>query len=55
MGTAEPQVATSAASSPEAQMIDGFQLVIEALKLNRPALLVARLKPTMAPRASGSQ
>ncbi|HYL90180.1 MAG TPA: oxalyl-CoA decarboxylase [Burkholderiales bacterium] len=30
MGTAEPQVATSA----EAQTIDGFQLVIEALKLN---------------------
>src|SRR5215468_3831155 len=34
MGTAEPQVATSAASSPDAQTIDGFQLVIEALKLN---------------------
>src|SRR5947199_6178669 len=30
MGTAEPQVATST----EAQTIDGFQLVIEALKLN---------------------
>jgi len=30
MGTAEPQVATSA----ETQLIDGFQLVIEALKLN---------------------
>src|SRR5436309_6439036 len=30
MGTAEPQVATSA----ETQTIDGFQLVIEALKLN---------------------
>ena len=30
MGTAEPQVATSA----ETQSIDGFQLVIEALKLN---------------------
>jgi oxalyl-CoA decarboxylase len=30
MGTAEPQVATSA----EAQLADGFQLVIEALKLN---------------------
>ena len=30
MGTAEPQVATGA----EAQTIDGFQLVIEALKLN---------------------
>src|SRR5215210_5657194 len=30
MGTAEPRVATSA----ETQLIDGFQLVIEALKLN---------------------
>ena len=30
MGTAEPQVATSA----EAQTADGFQLVIDALKLN---------------------
>ena len=30
MGTAEPQVATSA----EAQLADGFQLVIDALKLN---------------------
>ncbi|HET7363411.1 MAG TPA: oxalyl-CoA decarboxylase, partial [Burkholderiales bacterium] len=30
MGTAEPQVATSAAT----QLIDGFQLVIDALKLN---------------------
>src|SRR4026208_214087 len=30
MGTAEPQVASSA----ETQQIDGFQLVIEALKLN---------------------
>jgi oxalyl-CoA decarboxylase len=30
MGTAEPQVATGA----EAQLIDGFQLVIDALKLN---------------------
>jgi len=30
MGTAEPQVATSA----ETQTVDGFQLVIEALKLN---------------------
>src|SRR6202521_3731913 len=30
MGTVEPQVATGA----EAQLIDGFQLVIEALKLN---------------------
>src|SRR5437763_1548589 len=30
MGTAEPQVATSA----ETQLIDGFQLVVEALKLN---------------------
>src|SRR5689334_18925065 len=30
MGTAEPQVASSA----ETQLIDGFQLVIEALKLN---------------------
>src|SRR4051812_2606741 len=30
MGTAEPQVATQA----ETQLIDGFQLVIEALKLN---------------------
>src|ERR671934_1167889 len=30
MGTAEPQVATGA----EAQSVDGFQLVIEALKLN---------------------
>src|SRR5436190_2620455 len=30
MGTAEPQVATSA----QAQMTDGFQLVIDALKLN---------------------
>ena len=30
MGTAEPQVATSAAT----QLTDGFQLVIDALKLN---------------------
>ena len=30
MGTAEPQVATSA----ETQLTDGFQLVIDALKLN---------------------
>jgi len=30
MGTAEPQVATGA----EAQLTDGFQLVIDALKLN---------------------
>src|SRR5438046_8810567 len=30
MGTAEPQVATTA----EAQTVDGFQLVIDALKLN---------------------
>src|SRR5205814_10569426 len=30
MGTAEPQVATQA----ETQLIDGFQLVIDALKLN---------------------
>jgi len=30
MGTAEPQIATGA----ETQLIDGFQLVIEALKLN---------------------
>ena len=30
MGTAEPQVATE----PQAQTLDGFQLVIDALKLN---------------------
>ena len=30
MGTAEPQVATAS----QAQTIDGFQLVIDALKLN---------------------
>jgi oxalyl-CoA decarboxylase len=32
MGTAEPQVATEA--QPQVQTIDGFQLVIDALKLN---------------------
>src|SRR3954454_16788890 len=34
MGTVEPQVAESKTASAEPQMADGFQLVIEALKLN---------------------
>src|SRR5579859_4159156 len=34
MGTVEPQVAESKTASAEAQLVDGFQLVIEALKLN---------------------
>ena len=33
MGTVEPQVST-AQDAPQAQSIDGFQLVIDALKLN---------------------
>src|SRR5213082_1533937 len=34
MGTVEPQVAESKTASAEPQMADGFQLVIDALKLN---------------------
>ena len=33
MGTVEPQVST-AQDAPQAKSIDGFQLVIDALKLN---------------------
>ena len=34
MGTVEPQVGTAVAATTDAQSIDGFQLVIDALKLN---------------------
>jgi oxalyl-CoA decarboxylase len=34
MGTAEPRIADTAATASEPQTVDGFQLVIDALKLN---------------------